>query len=84
MSTEEISHIDIFEGSDDNMQGKGNSSSPKIKITKPNSKSRTEKKILTLPLSRVRQIMKTDTDCSIIAYDAVFLVAKATVIIFFL
>lgn len=82
MSTEEISQIDIFDGNDDNIEEKVSSSSPKAKTSKANSKPRTEKKILTLPLSRVRQIMKTDTDCTIIAYDAVFLVAKATVMIF--
>lgn len=36
-------------------------------------------KVIRLPLTRVKSIMKFDPDCSIISRDAIILVTKATV-----
>lgn len=38
-----------------------------------------KRKLVRLPLARVKQIMKTDLECGLISQDAVFLVTKATV-----
>lgn len=44
------------------------------------SESASEKrKLVRLPLARVKQMMKTDMECALISQDAVFLVTKATV-----
>lgn len=37
-----------------------------------------KKRLVKLPLARVKHIMKMDADCSVISSDAVFLVTKAT------
>lgn len=39
-------------------------------------------KFLRLPLTRVKNIMKFDTDCTLVSQEAVVLVAKATVCLF--
>lgn len=45
----------------------------------PNQKQR----IIRLPLSRIKTIMKLDPDCILVSQDSVFLVTKATVRIVF-
>lgn len=42
-----------------------------------------KQRLVRLPLARVKNLIKMDPDCGIVSQDAVFLVTKATVNIFF-